>query len=59
MILSFWMTILSWFVPVAIYLFRCIVCALEQKLTLEAAKATGWKYSGAGESKGWRCNKCA
>lgn len=40
------------------YLFRCIVCGLEEILTLADAKQKGWTYK-QGDRKGWRCNRCS
>lgn len=39
------------------YLFRCIVCGLEEILSLADAKKKGWKYKK--ETGGWRCHRCA
>ena len=49
-----WQRILSWFIPVTVYLFRCLVCYVEERLTLDEAHEKGWKYE-----SGWRCKKCA
>lgn len=50
-----WLRILSWFVPVTLtFLFRCLVCLIEERLTLKEAEEKGWTYDA-----GWRCKKCS
>lgn len=48
-----WLKRLFGIAEVVTYLFRCIVCALEETLSVADARERGWRYN-----KGWRCKRC-
>lgn len=58
--------ILSWFLPLARYIFTCVLCGLAQIIeaeTSDVAKAAALKQGWRGpkrpdEAPGWRCPAC-
>lgn len=67
MILSIWSSIASFFWPALKFVFRCIVCGLEQVLRADSSEEAkqiiqgkGWRGPAKpGDPPGWRCPSCA
>jgi hypothetical protein len=67
MILSIWSWLGGLFWPALKFVFRCVLCGLEQVLRADSAEeakqiilSQGWKGpQKPGDPPGWRCSHCA
>jgi hypothetical protein len=65
--MSLWTSLAEFFFPALKFVFRCVICLLEQVIRADSAKQAvekiekaGWRGPAkVGEPAGWRCPLCA